>query len=107
MASLKGELTDKEKAWIKAYFEAEGNATEATRRVYGGTPGACRVKGHKKVKKFKAILKEIKRKGLDEMENQGMSGIDFYLGNLQREGEEAKKFWKEVGGIHGFAKMLK
>ena len=100
-------LTERENKWIKAYFKAEGNATEATRMVYGGTPGACRVKGHKKVKKFKAILREIERKGFSEMEYQGMSGIDFYLGNLQREAGEARKFWKEVGGIHGFAKMLR
>ena len=100
-------LTEKEKEWIKAYFEADGNATEATRQVYGGTPGACRVKGHKKVRKFKTILTEIKLKELDLMEFQEMTGIEFYLENLERKEMEFKKFWKEVGGIDGFTKMLR
>ena len=100
-------LTEREKDWIKAYFENEENATEATRQVYPGTPGACRVKGHKKVKKFKTILTEIKLKELNLMQFQRMSGIEFYLGNLERNEEEARMFWKEVGGIRGFAKMLR
>jgi hypothetical protein len=43
-------FTERERAWIREYFKAEGNATKASRTVYGGTPGACRVKGHKKGK---------------------------------------------------------
>lgn len=39
MEALKSRLTEKEWNWIKAYFEAQGNATEATRTVYGVTPG--------------------------------------------------------------------
>ena len=94
-------FTERERAWIREYFKAEGNATEATRMVYGGTPGACRVKGHKKVKKFKGILREIKEKELDKMEYQGVSGIDFYLGNLEREVEEERRFMKMVSGKKG------
>jgi hypothetical protein len=63
MGTPKCKLIQREKAWIKAYFVAAGNATEATRRVYGGTPGACRVKGHKKLKKFEPILNEIEERG--------------------------------------------
>jgi hypothetical protein len=107
MECLTRKLTEKEKNWIRAYFEAEGNATDATRKVYGGTPGSCRVKGHKKLKKFKSLLREIAKRELHEMEYDGMTGIELYLGNLERRAEEAKRFWKEVGGIHGFAKMLK
>jgi len=68
MESLKGEVTEREKAWVKEYFR---NATEATRRVYGGTPGACRVKGHKKAKKFELILREIVEPEFDKMEYRG------------------------------------
>jgi hypothetical protein len=39
MEALKSRLTEKEWNWIKAHFEAQGNATEATRTVYGVTPG--------------------------------------------------------------------
>ena len=44
MEDLNIKLTDKEKAWLRVYFEANGNATEATRTVYGGSPISCRVK---------------------------------------------------------------
>ena len=80
------------------YFKAEGNATEATRRVYGGTPVACRVKGHKKLKKFMPIINEIVEKEFHEMEFQGISGIEFYLGNLERNFERALDFDKFMKG---------
>jgi len=94
-------FTERERAWIREYFMAEGNATKASRTVYGGTTGACRVKGCKKAKKFKAILREIKEKELDKMEYQGVSGIDFYLGNLERVIEEERRFMKMVSGKKG------
>ncbi len=86
-------LTKREKAWIKAYFEAEGNATEATRRVYGGTPGACRVKGHKKVKKLGPFIRAIRARGFDQMKAGDMTGVEFYLGDMERRAEE-NEFWK-------------
>lgn len=46
MEDLDIRLKEKEQAWIRIYFEAHGNATEATRIVYGGTPISCMVKGH-------------------------------------------------------------
>ena len=84
MQSLYKPLTNKEKQWIKEYFRAEMNATEATRRVYGGTAISCKVKGHKKCKKLSNLLSEIYKREFHKMECQGISGIDFYLGNLQK-----------------------
>jgi len=78
-----GSITEKEKAWIKEYFKADKNATEATRVVYGGTVGSCRVKGHKKKLKFQSILEAIETRGFNRMKYNGMTGIDFYLGNLE------------------------
>jgi len=100
-------LTEKEKAWIREYFKADGNATAATRTVYGGTPGACRVKGHKKAKKFETILREIREREFDKMECQGMSGIDFYLGNHEREVEEGERFMEAVGGTRGLIQLAR
>lgn len=107
MKSLKGKFTEREKTWIKAYFKAVGNATEATRVVYGGTPGSCRVKGHKKKLKFQLILQEIEARGLDRMEYNGVTGIDFYLGNLEREENEQKRFIEMVSGKKGLKKFVK
>ena len=101
MKNLK--FTEKEEAWINKYFEANGNASKAARAVYGGTPGGCRVQGHRKVEKFKAILKEIREKELDKMEYQGVSGIDFYLGNLKRKAEEERRFIEMVRGKKGLS----
>lgn len=64
-------------------FKIKFNATEATRRVYGGTPGACKVKGHKRLMKLEPLLKEIHEREFHEMEYQGIDGIDFYLGDLE------------------------
>ena len=107
MKSLKGKFTEREKTWIKAYFKAVGNATEATRVVYGGTPGSCRVKGHKKKVKFQLILQEIEARGLDRMEYNGVTGIDFYLGNLEREKNEQRRFIEMVRGKRGLKKFVK
>ena len=78
------QLTEKEVAWIREFFKAKFNATEAARRVYRGTPGSCRVKGHKKLRKLEPILKDIYEKGLHKMSYQDISGVDFYLGDLER-----------------------
>ena len=98
MESIDKKLTKKEVSWIKEYFKAEGNATAATREVYGGTPGACRVKGHKKLKKFRHIIGEILEREFDKMEFKGISGIDFYLHNLQRDFEIAEEFGEFMKG---------
>ncbi len=90
MQALERRLTEEERAWIREFFEAKFNATEATRRVYGGTPGSCRVKGHKRLKKLEPIIKEICERKLHKMEYQGINGIDFYLGDLERRCEEAE-----------------
>jgi hypothetical protein len=84
MKNLRGKFTEKEKAWIKEYFKAHGNATEATREVYGGTSASCRVKGFRKAQKFKGIIHEIIEKNLDEMEFHGLNGVDFYLETIER-----------------------
>ena len=77
-------LTDKEMAWIRKFFKVTFNATEATRRVYGGTPGSSWVKGHKRLKKLEPILREIHEREFHKMEYQGIDGVDFYLGYLER-----------------------
>ncbi len=107
MESLESRLTEKERAWVKEYFKSEGNATEATRRAYGGTPGACRVKGHKKLKKFAPILHEIEEREFHEMQYHGMSGIDFYLGDMERRFEKSERFWQEVGGAKGLIRLAR
>ena len=84
MESIDKKLTEKEVSWIKEYFKAKGNAAAATREAYGGTPWACRVKGHKKLNKFRHIINEIVEREFHKMEYRGISGIDFYLGNLER-----------------------
>jgi hypothetical protein len=107
MESFKSKLTERETAWIKEFFEVSGNASEADRRIYDGTYGSCRVKGFRKVKKFEAILVDIQNRGFDKMEYQGMTGTDFYLGNLEREVEEREKFMKEVGGYKGLFRLIR
>ena len=107
MKNLKGKFTEREKKWIKVYFEADRNATEATRVVYGGTPGSCRVKGHKKKIKLKPILQEIATGGFYTMEYNGVTGIDFYLGNLEREENEQRAFIGMVSGKKGLKKFVK
>jgi len=92
MQSLDKPLTEKEKSWIREYFKAEMNATEATRKVYGGTQTSCKVKGHKRSQKLSNLLRELEEREFHKMEYQGISGIDFYLGNLQREFEKYLEF---------------
>jgi hypothetical protein len=47
MQGLERKLTDEERVWIKEFFKAKFNATEATKRVYDGT--------RKKLKKLKKL----------------------------------------------------
>ena len=84
-----------EREWIKEYFKTGKNATEAARIIYGGSPLNCKIRGGNKVKRLNTILKEIEDRNLDKMECQGMSGIDFYLGNLEREDKQQVRIRRE------------
>jgi hypothetical protein len=86
--AMRKKLTQKEKTWIREYFKANGSATQATRVTYGGTPGACRVKGHKKLRKLGSLITEIRGKGFDQMKSGDIAGVDFYLGDMERRHEE-------------------
>ena len=94
MQGLDRALTDKEKekAWIREFFKVKFNATETTRRVYGGTPGSCRVKGHKRLKKLEPILREIHEREFHKMEYQRINGIEFYLADLERRFHKEEKY---------------
>ncbi len=107
METLARKLTERENNWIKEFFKVSGNASEAARRIYGGTCGSCRVKGFRKVRKLEPILVDIHQRGFDKMECQGMSGVDFYLRNLEREAEEDARFWEQVGGYKGFFRLIR
>ena len=77
-------LRDKEIEWLKAYFQSGGNASEATRAVYGGTPLSCRVKGHKRLRRLTPVIDWILDRGLDRMSY-----------------EEEEVFWRELAGTRG------
>jgi len=66
------------------YFEVGGNATEATRAVYGGTPLSCKVKGCKRLKKLTPEICNIIERGYPEM----VDGVDFYLSDMERKARE-------------------
>jgi hypothetical protein len=106
MQTIDKKLTAKEKLWIKEYFKAEGNAAAATREAYGGTPGACRVKGHKKLNKFRHIINEIVEREFDKMQYREISGIDFYLGNLERNLEGTMEFEEFMKGGKVTSRLL-
>lgn len=107
MVSLGWKLTEKEKSWIHAYFEARGNASQATKKVYGGTIGSIRVKGYRKKMKLQPILQRIEAAGFDTMKFSGLAGIDYYLGNLEREPDEQRAFIEMVRGKKGLKKFVK
>ncbi len=86
-----------EREWIKEYFKKGKNVTEATRIIYGGSPLSCKIRGNNKVKRLKTILKEIEDRNLNNMECQGISGIDFYLGNLERENKQQTRIRRGYG----------
>ena len=67
MEDLNLRLREKEASWIRVWFESGGNATEATRAVYGGTPISCCVKGHKRLRRLTPVIEWILDRGLDLM----------------------------------------
>ena len=85
-------LTEKDKAWLRVYCQTRGNATEATRAVSGGTPISCLVKGHKRLKRLLTVIDDILDRGFHRMRYGDMTGVDFYLGNMERMAEEEKAF---------------
>ena len=52
-------LTEREWRWLWEYTRTGGNASQAARIAYGGTPISVRVKGHKKKVKLKPFLDKI------------------------------------------------
>src|SRR5512143_3297436 len=107
---LKVKLTEKERAWLRVYGQTMGNATEATRVVCGGTPLSCRVKGYKRRIRLSPIIDDILGRGFHRMRYGDMTGVDFYLGNMERMAQEEKAFWDEVRRMKGgkrLARMLR
>ncbi len=102
MEDLNITLTDRERAWLRIYFEANGNASEATRAVYGGTPQSVRVKGHKILTRLYPVIKDMGERGFLGMACGEMTGIDFYLGDMEREA-----LWEKIGGIKGLKRLFK
>ena len=104
---LSVKLTEKDKAWLRVYCKTRGNATEATRVVCGGTPLSCRVKGYKRRIRLSPVIDDILDRGFHRMRYGDMTGIDFYLGNMEREAEEERVFMESVGGMKGIMRLLK
>ena len=77
-------LSDREVEWLKAYFQSGGNASEATKSVYGGTPLSCRVKGCKRLKRLTPVIEWI-----------------FYRGIERMSYEEEEVFWEELAETRG------
>ncbi len=36
-----------------------------------------------------------------------MTGIDFYLGDMERKAEEREALWEKIGGIKGLKRLFK
>ena len=100
-------LTEKDRAWLRVYCQTKGNATEATRVVCGGTPLSCRVKGYKRRTRLSPIIDDILGRGFHRMRYGEMTGVDFYLGNMERMAEEEKAFWDEVRRMKGGKRLAK
>ena len=100
-------LTEKDKAWLRVYCKTRGNATEATRVVCGGTSISCRVKGHKRRIRLSPIIDDILDRGFHRMRYGEMTGVDFYLGNMERMVQEEKAFWDEVRRMKGGKRLAK
>ena len=100
-------LTEKDKAWLRVYCKTRGNATEATRVVCGGTSISCRVKGHKRRTRLSPIIDDILGRGFHRMRYGDMTGVDFYLGNMERMAQEEKAFWDEVRRMKGGKRLAK
>ena len=104
---LNVKLTEKDKAWLRVYCKTKGNATEATRAVCGGTPLSCRVKGYKRRIRLSPIIDDILGRGFHRMRYGDMTGVDFYLGNLERMAQEEKAFWDEVRQMKGGKRLAR
>jgi len=100
-------LTEKDKAWLGVYCATKGNATKATRIVCGGTPLSGRVKGYKRRTRLSPIIDDILGRGFHRMRYGEMTGVDFYLGNMEREAEEEKAFWDEVRRMKGGKRLVR
>ena len=100
-------LTEKDKAWLRVYCATKGNATKATRIVCGGTPLSGRVKGYKRRTRLSPIIDDILGRGFHRMRYGEMTGVDFYLGNMEREAEEEKAFWDEVRRMKGGKRLVR
>ena len=100
-------LTEKDKAWLRVYCATKGNATEATRVVCGGTPLSCRVKGYKRRTRLSPIIDDILDRGFHRMRCGDMTGVDFYLGNMEREAQEERAFWDEVRRMKGGKRLVR
>jgi hypothetical protein len=57
--------------------------------------------------KFRPTLTEIKEKEFDKMEYQGISGVEFYLGDRERQIEKAKKIWEALGKTKGLIRLAR
>jgi hypothetical protein len=88
---------------IQYYFSFRGNASRASREVYGGTARSSMVKGWRKKKKFTAILREIIDREFYLMDG----GIACYLYYLNTKAEKHKTLMREVGGTRGLLRSLK
>ncbi len=80
------QLTDREWKWLWEFTRTGSNASQAARKVYGGTPISVRVKGHKKKVKLEPILDKISDKWNDLTKDvdQIQSEVDAYLNRLKR-----------------------
>ena len=93
MEDLDIRLKEKELSWIRVYFESGGNASEATRCVYGGTPLSCRVKGHKRLQRLLPVICDFFDRGFDKMDG----GVDFYLSDMERKVKEREALMERMG----------
>ena len=100
-------LTEKDKALLRVYCATKGNATKATRIVCGGTPLSGRVKGYKRRTRLSPIIDDILGRGFHRMRYGEMTGVDFYLGNMERMAEEEKAFWDEVRRMKGGKRLVR
>jgi len=82
------QLTERQWKWLWEYTRPDGNASQAARVVYGGTPMSIRVKGYKMGVKLELILDKINKiwwdglstKPSDEIDRE----VDAYVKRLKR-----------------------
>lgn len=105
MEGFNRKLKGKEVSWIKIYFQSGGNASEATRYVYGGTPLSCRVKGHKLHRRLQPVINDIVGRGFDQMKTEDTTGVDFYLEDRDRRLKESEFFGELMRHPKRFLKL--